>query len=125
MRGAGVVVSPPAMLGNRCIMGLFLELQNRLRHSGIWIFGALLLVYFAFHAVNGERGLLKYLYLRQEIVEAEKIARNYNLQKLKLEEKVKHLSNTSLDLDLLEERARVVLNFAASDEFIILDEPEN
>lgn len=123
-RGAGVAVTPPAMLGNRHIMGLFLDLQNRLRNSGIWIFGALLMVYFAFHAVNGERGLLKYLYLRQEIAEAEKIARNYNLQKIKLEEKVKHLSNASLDLDLLEERARVVLNFAAADEFIILDESE-
>ena len=121
-REAGVAVTLPDRLGNRHIMGLFLDLQNRLRNSGIWIFGALLMVYFAFHAVNGERGLLKYLYLRQEIAEAEKIARNYNLQKARLEEKVKHLSNASLDLDLLVERARVVLNFAASDVFIILDE---
>jgi len=41
---------------------------------------------------------------------------------LSLEEKVKHLSNSSLDLDLLEERARIVLNMAAQDEFILLDE---
>lgn len=111
-------------MGNSRSMGLFLDLQNRLRNSGFWIFGALLLIYFAFHAINGERGLLKYIYLRQEISEANKIALNYQRQKLKLEEKVKHLSNASLDLDLLEERARVVLNFAAADEFIILDESE-
>ena len=106
-------------------MGLFSDLQNRLRNSGFWIFGALLMIYFAFHAINGDRGLLKYLYLRQEIAEAQKIAGNYNSQKLKLEEKVKHLSNSSLDLDLLEERARIVLNLAGQDEFIILDEAEN
>jgi len=105
-------------------MGLFSDLQNRLRNSGFWIFGALLMIYFAFHAINGDRGLLKYLYLRQEIAEAQKIAGHYNSQKLKLEEKVKHLSNSSLDLDLLEERARIVLNLAGQDEFIILDESE-
>lgn len=106
-------------------MGLFLDLQSRLKNSGFWIFGALLLVYFAFHAINGERGFLKYLYLRQEISEARKVAATYQNQKNKLEEKVKHLSNSSLDLDLLEERARVVLNLANSDEFILLDEPES
>ena len=79
-------------------------------------------VYFAFYAVNGERGVIRYMSLRQEITDAQKVATEYRTQKLSLEEKVKHLSNTSLDLDLLEERARVVLNMAAQDEFIILDE---
>ena len=106
-------------------MGLFAELQNRLKDSGFWIVGAFLLVYFAFHAINGERGLIRYLYLRQEIAEAGKIAEQYSRQKQHLEEKVRHLSNNSLDLDLLEERARIVLNLAGEDEFIILDELEN
>ena len=42
------------------------------------------MIYFAFHAINGDRGLLKYLYLRQEIAEAQKIAGHYNSQKLEL-----------------------------------------
>lgn len=103
-------------------MGLLADIQNRLRNSGFWIFGAFMMVYFAFHAVSGDRGVLKYFYLRQELVEARQIAGQYNLQKTRLEEKVKHLSSSSLDLDLLEERARVVLNMAGPDEFIILDE---
>ncbi len=105
-------------------MGLFWDIQNRIKNSGLWLAGAFLMVYFAFHAVNGERGLLRYLYLRQEISEAKKVAAEYNLQKSRLEEKVKHLSNTSLDLDLLEERARIVLNLAGNDEFILLDEDD-
>ena len=60
--------------------------------------------------------------LRQEISEAQKVAAVYRHQRISLEEKVKHLSNSSLDLDLLEERARIVLNMAAQDEFILLDE---
>lgn len=106
-------------------MGLYLDFQNKLRNSGFWIICCLMIVYFAFHAVNGERGLLKYLYLRQEISDAQKIAQDYQKQKDKLEDKVKHLSNASLDLDLLEERARVVLNFASEEDFVILDDNED
>ena len=103
-------------------MGLLSDFQSRLKNSGWWIIGAFLIAYFGFHAINGDRGLLKYLYLRQEITDARKIAGEYGRQKSRLEEKVKHLSNRSLDLDLLEERARIVLNLAGQDEFILLDE---
>lgn len=104
-------------------MGLFADLQAKLNQSGFWIVSvcALLSFYFGFYAVNGDRGLLKYLYLKQEIAEAKDSYGDYNHKKSKLEDKVRLLSNSSLDLDLLEERAMVVLNFAADDEFIILD----
>lgn len=81
----------------------------------------MLFMYFLFYTINGERGLLKYLYLKKEISQAQKIAAQYNLQKTKLEDKVKLLSSSSLDLDMLEERARIVLNLVGDDEFIILD----
>lgn len=103
-------------------MGIFLELQNKIKNSSFLIICVLLFCYFSYHAINGERGVLKYIYLKQEISEAQKIAQNYKNQKLRLEDKVKLLSSSSLDLDMLEERARVVLNFAGTDEFIILDD---
>ena len=102
-------------------MGLFIELQNKVKNSGILIFCTLLSLYFLFHGISGDRGLLKLLYLKSEIAEAQKIADSYSLQKQKLEEKVRLLSSSSLDLDLLDERARVVLNLIGHDEFIILD----
>lgn len=105
-------------------MGILLDLQNKIKNSGILIFCTLLSLYFLFHGISGERGLLKLLYLRNEISSAQKIADSYRLQKEKLEEKVKLLSSSSLDLDLLDERARVVLNLVDSDEFIILDADE-
>lgn len=103
-------------------MGIFLELQNKIKNSGLLLICILLFLYFSYHAVNGDRGFLKYVFLKKEISAAQKVADNYHHQKVKLEEKVKLLSSSSLDLDLLEERARVVLNFAGQDEFIILDD---
>lgn len=106
-------------------MGFLLDIQNRIKNSGLLIFCTLLSLYFIFHGISGERGLLKLLYLRNEISEAEQIANMYHQEKIKLEEKVKLLSSSSLDLDLLDERARIVLNFVGKDEFIILDADDN
>ncbi len=103
-------------------MGIWSDIENYVKTSGVLLAGVFVSVYFAFYAVNGDRGVLKYMSLRQEIAEARKVAASYRHERASLEEKVKHLSNTSLDLDLLEERARIVLNMAAKDEFIILDE---
>lgn len=106
-------------------MGILWDIPNWIKNSGFLLASILISLYFSFSLVNGERGLLKYIYLRQEIDTAQKIAKQYNAQKVALEEKVKHLSNTSLDLDLLEERARIVLNLAGKDEFILLDEKDD
>lgn len=102
-------------------MGLFLDLPNKIKNSGFLILCILLFFYFSFYTINGERGLLKYMYLSKEISYAKKISSQYSEQKNKLEAKVRLLSSSSLDLDLLDERARVVLNFAGIDEFVILD----
>ena len=103
-------------------MDILWDIQNKLKSYGIWIVFFGILAYFVFSAINGERSILKYFYLQKEIAVAKKVAAEYERQKNSLEEKVKHLSNTSLDLDLLEERARIVLNLAEDDEFVLLDE---
>ena len=87
-----------------------MELQNRIKNSSFLLICIFLFFYFMYHAVNGERGFLKYMYLKKEIAQAEKIAASYHEQKVHLEDKVRLLSSSSLDLDMLEERARVVLD---------------
>ncbi len=106
-------------------MGLLVELYNRLKKSGLLLLFVLLFFYFSFYTINGERGLRRYLHLRQELNYAEKVAEKYRREKEALEEKVRLLSSESLDLDMLDERTRVILNYAGSDEFIILDNTEN
>ena len=103
-------------------MGIFLDLPNKIKNSGFLILCILLFFYFSFYTINGDRGLLRYMYLSKEIAYAEKIVARYSAEKKHLEEKVRLLSSSSLDLDLLDERARVVLNLVGDDEFIILDD---
>lgn len=106
-------------------MGILIEIQNRLRKSGVLIIFVILFFYFSFYTINGERGLRRYLHLQQELSYAEKIAEKYSKKKVELEAKVRLLSSDSLDLDMLDERTRVILNYANSDEFVIIDNAEN
>lgn len=103
-------------------MGFWFDLGSRLKNSGIYIIFTLVICYFGFYAFYGERGIRKYLYLRREVEQAQMLAQQYKIKKERLNEEIRLLSPDSLDLDLLDERVRVVLNFAAEDEFVILDE---
>ncbi len=103
-------------------MGFWFDLKNRLKSSGVYIAFMLIICYFGFYAFYGERGVRKYLYLRQQVEQARVLADQYKAKKERLNEEVRLLSPDSLDPDLLDERARVVLNFVEEDEFVIPDE---
>ncbi len=92
--------------------------------SGFLFVIILTFIYFSFYAVKGERGLLRYVYLTEEVGNARSVAQKYAEERRDWEEKVRLLSSDSLDLDMLEERARIVLNMVGMDEFVILDEEE-
>ncbi len=98
---------------------MFKEQNNRV------YFLIVLCSYFSYFAVKGDRGFFKYVYLQEKVAEAEKVNESYDKQRQDWEQKVKLLSSSSLDLDLLDERARAVLNVIGNDEFIILDEDNN
>lgn len=101
--------------------GMGLDLQRKFRQYWLVLISGFIIVYFGFHSFCGERNIYRYFALKQEIAKAQETAQKYALQKQKLQRKVQHLSDISLDIDLLDERARVVLNMAADDEFVILD----
>lgn len=103
-------------------MYLVWKLQNKIKASGLILMCIMLFAYFLFYTINGERGLFRYFYLKKEISQTQKIASQYNMKRTQLDEKVKLLSNKSLDLDLLDERVRTVLSFIDKDEFIIIDD---
>ncbi len=77
------------------------------------------MLYFIFHAINGENGARSYILIKKQV--ASKTARLTQLkaEENKLERNVKLLNNKSLDLDLLEERCRIVLNYAFPNDIII------
>lgn len=101
-------------------MGFFTNIINK--GSGYILLLIGLFSYFVYFGIKGDRGWLKYQYLQKQVAEAKVVKDNYEQEKNDWEKKVKLLSSTSLDLDLLDERARTVLNVIGDDEFIILDE---
>ena len=81
--------------------------------------GACLAGYFVYHAVQGDRGIVAWMQLNQQIRVAEDELAKTDYERQEMEQRVALLSNTSLDLDMLEERARVMLNFAHRDDLVI------
>ena len=83
--------------------------------------GLSMLVYFSYHMLHGERGLLSWWKLQKRVLEAKATVHITSNQKYNLEKKIKLLNPSGLDLDMLEERARLMLNYGYPDDVIILD----
>ncbi len=77
-------------------------------------------LYLAFHTVNGERGFVAWMRINQQIeTEIGKLTA-LRTERLTLENNVRRLRPDSLDIDLLEERARIVLNVGDPDDRVLV-----
>ena len=101
-----------------------LSLSRRIRQVLVSVFGIFAMFYFIFHIFHGERGLMVWIKLIQQLATAENIAKATAAERRYLENKVRLLHPKSLDPDMLDERARLMLNFGYPDELIII-EPSN
>lgn len=97
------------------------EIRRRARHVAGPALVAALIGYFGYHAVQGERGLIAWLRIVQQIERTHATLDETRAEREALERRVTLLRPESLDPDLLEERARIMLNLARPDEVIILD----
>jgi cell division protein FtsB len=75
--------------------------------------------YFGYHLVNGERGLLAMVNLQREVLVAEQNLAEAETTRKIWERRVSALRNQSLDPDMLDERARVLLNFSRKEDIVI------
>jgi len=80
---------------------------------------AILIFYFAFHALTGDRGLL--LSHQREATLTEKVAelKRVRAERADLEARARFLRDENLSADLLEERAHVLLGFADPRDYVI------
>jgi cell division protein FtsB len=101
-------------------MGLFSELRLRARHIVGPVLGICAIGYFAFHAIRGDRGLLALRQLSQRVEIARLEYATIKSKRMQLEHKVRLLNPNSLDPDMLDERARIMLNYGFEDEVIII-----
>src|SRR4029077_4275189 len=76
--------------------------------------------YFAYHLVEGDRGLIAWLRLTQEIRTESAKLEAVRAQRQGLDLKVSNLKPDHLDPDLLDERVRATLNFVAPGETVIM-----
>lgn len=83
------------------------------------LIGALIIIYFVYHAVQGDRGLMAWWNLRYEIEKTNFERSEVSATKRALEQRVSLLRPESLDRDMLEERARLMLGAIAADELIV------
>lgn len=96
------------------------ELRRQGRQIAVSLVGVAVIGYFAYHAVEGDRGLRAYfaLSLQTELAREERDALRRDRQAV--EQRVNLLKSESLDLDMLDERARVILNKVHEDDVVIL-----
>ncbi len=94
---------------------------NRLPVGPLVFYGiiAVLLLYFAYAAVQGPSGILRRVQIESET--AELVAERDALQAQvdDMANLTRRLSDDYLDLDLLDERARTVLGLARADEAVV------
>jgi cell division protein FtsB len=97
----------------------FVGIHNRLKLAiriGIILIS---IMYFVYQAINGENGIISYVAISKKVIEKKQALELAKKREISLEKDVHLLSNNFLDLDLLEERSRIVLNYALTDDTII------
>ncbi len=96
------------------------ELRRRSRQVVFPVVGACVLAYFSYHTVQGDRGLLAFARLSQEVERAEATLDELRTQRLTVERRAGLLRSNNLDLDLLDERVRGTFNLLHPDDLMVL-----
>lgn len=79
-----------------------------------------LFFYFAYHLMHGDRGYFAWKGLEKKLATAESRYEDKLAERVALENRVRLLRPDSLDLDMLDERARVVLGFVKPNEIVVV-----
>lgn len=76
--------------------------------------------YIVYHIFTGKRNILNYIDIQKEVAAKKEQLKNLTKRNEKLQNKIDRLSDESIDLDLLDEVAREVLEKSNEKESIIL-----
>ena len=95
------------------------ELRRRGRAITGPVLGISLVFYFAYHLIVGDRGLLAWMELTQQLRDAKATLAALDVERTTLERRVGLLQPEHLDPDMLDERARATLNLVGPNEIVI------
>ncbi|MDR1475917.1 MAG: septum formation initiator family protein [Holosporales bacterium] len=103
------------------LLGRFVGLPNSVKLAYRIASVTVAVVYLVFHSITGENGLVSYIEIKKQVEEKEEVLHDKTAELEIMKRRVALLGNNSLDLDFLEERCRVMLNYCYSDDVIIRD----
>jgi cell division protein FtsB len=101
-------------------MSILRDLRRRLRSIASPLLGALIAVYFGYHALTGDRSLISYWRLTQEVEEARAKLAVTKGERERLEHRVTLLRPETIDPDMLDERARWALGYLGDRDVMIV-----
>ena len=104
-------------------MTLLDGITQRARSVAAPLMVAVVIAYFGFHAIQGERGVLTWLQLNYQIERTQAALATSRAEESRLERRVALLRRDALDPDMLDERARALLNLAAPGDIVIFIAP--
>lgn len=95
--------------------------SKKLRQVLAPLLGSALIAYFAYHMVQGDRGLLAWWQLRYQIETADQDLGRVAAERAQLQHRISLLRPESLDLDMLDEQTREVLALARPNEILVIE----
>jgi len=90
------------------------------RRIGFAALNVCLMAYFGYNVIVGDRGLLSKWRLADEVAQLEQKFDGLKQRRALIEQKVSLVRPESLDPDMLDERARIILNLAHPNDITIL-----
>ena len=100
------------------------SLRRRLRPVIGPLLGLFAVSYFAYHTVEGDRGLLAWWQLNRDVRVAEGTLSALTQERDAIDRRSRLLRPDRLDPDMLEERARAMADLGHEDEIVILRTPQ-
>lgn len=93
---------------------------QRLSQKAIGPFIVLALMgYFIYHSIQGDRGILSWIQLKDHLTNVEKELSEVTDERRRLERKVQDLRPRSINRDLLDQQVRLQLGYTHPDEIVI------
>ena len=100
------------------------EMRRRAKVLMPPLLGLALTGYFAYHLVEGDRGLRAWVHVTQELRLAKESLSVVAAERAALEHRVSHMRADHVDPDLLDAQVRRTLDVASPGEIVIIERPE-
>ncbi len=102
-------------------MGFMGKIRERARPVTIRVLAIALVVYFGYHFVEGDRGLIVWLRLDGKLAAAETRLATLHMKRQRLESRIALIRSRHIDEDMLDEQVRRMLNLIRPNEIVIYD----